>query len=210
MTFYLDPPQWDTRPRFGDVIIGAVLSAPNFDLDSDPPSRFRLKVQQPDYAAILTPCCSIESNTVLLAPLEQIPKNWLKYSHWNNEFTIINDPQLAEKALGTKKWKELGVKRKTELLQQGLSYIQDAHFVYAPSDNLPSYTFTYKDQDYQLSHYYIDFKNIFRIESSAFKRDEPLPMGTKKLQLSIETRNSLRSKLVHYFKRQAREDQSAK
>ncbi|KKL96616.1 hypothetical protein LCGC14_1842690 [marine sediment metagenome] len=208
MTFYLDSQEWDVTPRFGDVLRGAILSESDFTLASPSASSYKLIVQQPDYAAILTPCCSIDQNTVLLAPLERVPKNWLKYSHWIDDFTIINRRLTHEEALGSEQWAALEDQRKIELLQKGAEYQKHPFFAYAPSDLLPCYTYTYRQDDHRLSVYLINFMRIFRIKSSAFQRDQPLPLGTKMLQLSIEARTSLRSKLVHYFNRQAYEDRS--
>jgi hypothetical protein len=203
--FYNDNPGQDLR--FGDVLKGFVATSPEFKIPSseDPPA-WRLKVTQARHFVVLSPCCSIDRGCLLLAPLLKIRPSFLTNPHLSEDLTRINAPVPADKSLAPTAWNGLPETEKAKRLAVGDGLIVLECFVYAPHACLGSYQLPMKAGSVDQSAYLVDFGTTFRMECDAVSRDKPAPPGTKVLELSIETRKLLRSKIAAYFARVPDED----
>lgn len=202
--FYESEPQ--AMLRFGDVVRGYVLSAPQIDSPStSPPVRYRLEVHSPAFAIIMSPCCSIGEHTLAISPLIEVPPQFFRNPYFASDLTNINRPMPAEKAIWPEKWATFAPEEKLERMSAGDAYALVEYFIYAPCDLLPPYPV--KGQGgREIGHYMIDFRRICRIECNRIVKPEQAPLETKLLQISIETRRELRDKLAWYFGRTPRED----
>lgn len=206
MSFY------EARPeevlRFGDVLSGYVLSASHVDEPNHAGALrdFRINVNQPGFAVVLTPCCSIGDKTLTLSPLIPMQPAFLLNPHFAEELTNINRTVLAQQAVSPQTWQKLGHAERERRLSSKRSYALVEYFVYAPDDHLPNYELKTNDGCRQMGYYMVDFRRIHRIECDKIANPKQAPLDTKVLQLSIETRDELRKKLSAYFSRVPKED----
>lgn len=202
--FYTSSP--DTSYRFGDIIQGYALAETSF---SNPTSykNYDVKVQMPTHSVVLTPCCSIEKETLLLSPLISLLPSFYQNPYYVEDFTRLNSPIPVENTLPPKKWDRLPDERKQKLLIKKEAYTHLNLFVYEAHDLLKKYEVHLKGVENPYTNYYmIDFTNCFKIHSKTINRDKPAADGTKILQLSIKSRDVLRTKLTSYFSRIPEED----
>ena len=205
--FYNETP--DKTLRFGDVISGFQIAVPQAN---DPcPIKHNdwiIKVSRPSYAVVMTPCCSIENESVSLAPLFNIRPAFLKNDFFKEDLTRINDVVPGEHSVSSHVWKHsLPPERQQALLSQKPSYVSVECFIYASHDLLEEYVLNTKEHGkVNLKHYMVDFKTIYRVECDKIKRDRDAPKGIKLLELTVQTRQLLRNKLVQYYSREADED----
>jgi len=203
--FYNDHPGGDLR--FGDVVRGFVATSPEFKLPStDDPPTWRLKVTLAKHFVVLSPCCSIDRGCLLLAPLLKIRPAFLTNPYLSEELTRLNTPVPADKSMTPSAWAGLPEMEKAKRLAKGPGLIFGECFIYAPNDCLGSYQMPTKGGTADQSTYLVDFGTTFRMECEAVSRDKPAPAGTKLLELSIETRTLLRTKIAAYFARVPDED----
>lgn len=203
--FYNAQPGQDLR--FGDVVKGFVATSPEFKIPSaeDPPT-WRLKITQAKYFVVMSPCCSIDRGCLLLAPLQKVRPTFLSNPYLKDELTRLNIPVPADKSLAPSAWAGLPETEKSKRLAKGAGLIFLECFIYAHHDCLGPYQLQTKDGSVDVSAYLIDFGTTFRMECEAVSRDKPAPAGTKVLELSIESRTLLRTKVAAYFARVPDED----
>jgi len=203
--FYESEPQ--AVLRFGDVVRGYVLSAPQIDSPgTSPPVRYRVEVHSPMFAVIMSPCCSIGEHTLAISPLDEVPPQFFRNPYFANDLTNINRPMSAEKAVWPDKWATFSSEEKQERMAEGDAYALVEHFVYAPHDLLPTYPVKGPGGPRETGYYTVDFRRICRIECNKIVKPDQAPLETKVLQISIETRGELRDKLAWYFGRTPKED----
>jgi hypothetical protein len=202
--FYESEPQ--AVLRFGDVVRGYVVSAPQIDSPgTSPPVRYRVEVHSPTFAVIMSPCCSIGEHTLAISPLIEVLPQFFRNPYFANDLTNINRPMSAEKAVWPEKWAELSPEEKQEKMSGADAYALLHYFIYAPDDHLPTYTLKGQEGP-EIGYYMIDFRRICRIECNKIVKPEQAPLETKVLQVSRETRKGLRDKLAWYFGRTPSED----
>jgi hypothetical protein len=192
--------------RLGDVITGFQSVVPQIDRPATP-SGWTITVERPDYMVVLTPCCSIEDQSIALAPLGQIRPSFLSNEYFVQDLTNINRKMSPEKSVARAVWEnKLPEDRKQKMMASGDCYAMIECFVYAPHDLLKTYTLNIKPGPREVAHYLVDFKSIFRVQCQQIGRGVCAPRGTKILQLTKETRRELREKLSFYFGRLPEED----
>jgi hypothetical protein len=200
--------------RLGDIVQGFPLTATGFSLapDGSQPEDFRVEVRQPPFAAVLSPCCSIGSSTVLLSPLLTIERGWFANDYFVLDFTNLNRPMTAEQALPRDKWDKLTPDEREKRLDVGKpggSYAYLEQFIYAPHDLLPVYHVRWKGEDKQVGHYMVDFRRTYKVECPhiSYPQNERSPVARmKRLQLSVESRGQLRDKLSYFYGNPPSED----
>jgi hypothetical protein len=206
-------PSPDSRLRLGDVVVGFPIASAAFNLKCDGsfPDTYRIDVQQGFYA-VLSPCCAIGYNTILLCPFQPIQKKWLKNPYFAQDMTNINRPMKAELAVSPEDWEALGDEKRQERLDRTSpdgSYVSNELFVYASHDLLQSYKLTHNEQEIVIGHWVVDFRKACRIECQQItypqKPNSPI-IQYKRLQLTISARADLRDKLAFYFGNPAPED----
>jgi len=202
--FYESEPQ--PVLRFGDVVRGYVLSAPQIDSPgASPPVRYRVEVHSPTFAVIMSPCCSIGEHTLAISPLIEVLPQFFRNPYFANDLTNINRRMSAENAVWPGQWAEFSSEEKQERMSRGDVYALVEYFIYAPHDFLLPYPV--KGQEGRETGYYmIDFRRICRIECNKIVKPDQAPLETKVLQISIETRREFREKLASYFGRTPEED----
>ena len=192
--------------RFGDVIQGYALAETEINQPTSL-TDYSISVQHPQYSVILTPCCSIENQTILLSPLIQLKQSFFNNPFFVEDFTRINRKMPVEKMVPPAAWPKIPLKKQQEMLEKGNALAFYDLFIYEKHDLLPSYEINLKGQDNLMTnHYMISFKNCFKINCAQISRSKNIPEGTKVLQLSIDARNQLRDKLTYFYSRVPDED----
>lgn len=203
--FYAGDPE--SAWRFGDVICGFPAATPQ----KHKPTRedvtgFTIRVEHPQYLAVMTPCCSIENKVIALAPLVEIRPSLLNNPYFEEDLTNVNRRVPPEKSVPPEAWAKMPPERRESIRSQGLSYVFLDLFIYQDHPLLARYTLHRKAGAIDIGHYLVDFKGIFRVECDLVDRSKEPPAGLKILQLTALTRKELRDKLSFYFGRQADED----
>ncbi len=217
----------DTRLRLGDVLVGFISAAPKIVKPLDPNVNmndpFAIDVHLPAYCAVMENCCHIGEESILLAPLIQIPSQFLDSPYIVEDFTRINREGKHDKGfMHPEQWNELSDEKKQEALNKEPKYGLDNYFIYVGNAYLQPYfvdkKFQYKEEtdpntlypkfvriskplQLRIEHYVVDFKKIYRVNCEGIhkKTIQNEILSSKRLQLSIEARNSLRLKMAHYF-----------
>ena len=203
--FYEDSPE--PVLRFGDVITGFQLATPRTQRPS-PETQYdwSIAVSRPTYAAVITPCCSIEKKSFALAPLVEIRPGFLSNEYLAEDLTRINRKVAPEQSLPRDAWKRLPFEKRQSHLGKGQSYVFIECFIYEASGLLRKYELNRKGGAIEMGHYMVDFKSICRVDCDSVNRNQPAPPGTKVLQLDVSTRQALREKLSFYYGRVPDED----
>jgi len=204
--FYINKPTDDLR--LGDVVTGFPVATPAAH-DTEANKRtatWSIRAVRPSFLVVMTPCCSIEDKSLLLAPLSQIRASFLRNPWWQEDLTRLNRKMPFENSIPPEHLKNLSDTERTERAAAGDQYAIGECFVYAPNSILEPYTLHTKPPSGNIAHYMVDFKSIFRIECDFVIRPAKAPAGTKMLELTIRTRTDMREKLAHFFSRPAKED----
>ncbi len=125
--------------------------------------------------------------------------------------TLINYPHTFLE------WKELGHEDVTDPEGSGKKlYTFDNLFVYAEDLRLKSYNVTVRKDEFESRYYIVDFRNMTKIKCDCIVSENErvgnydtllkIAMASKILELSIDTRASLREKLAYYYRRPPKED----
>ena len=223
--FYSD--SMDSRLRLGDVLVGFISATPKIAKPLDPKINindpFEIDVHLPAYCIVMENCCHIGEESILLAPLIQIPSQFLDSQYIIEDFTRINVIGKHDKGfMHPEQWNSLTDEQKQEALNKEPKYGLDNYFVYVGNEHMHSY-FVRKKIQYRertdtdsryprferiskplllkIEHYIVDFKKIYRVNCEGIhkKTIENTILSSKRLQLSAETRNSLRLKMAHFF-----------
>jgi len=202
----------DKALRFGDVVSGLVLSAacvdnPNAGFKKD----YHIEVCHPEFAVILSPCCSIGDKTLALSPLLEVLPRWFTNPYFKEDLTRINRPMKPEQSVSPEVLSAMSAedKQKRFDLSKPESFTLVEYFIYDKHDILPSYPVESKSMEIstETGCYMIDFRKIFRLVCKQISSAISAPLEMKLLQLSIQARSDLREKLSGYFARKPPEDQ---
>lgn len=204
--FYLDTPTDDLR--LGDVVTGFPVATPAaHDKEADQrTATWSIRAVRQQHLIVMTPCCSIEDKSLLLAPLSQIRGAFLKNPWWQEDLIRLNRKMPFDKSIPPEHLKRLTDTEKAERSAAGDQYAIGECFVFAPHAMFGTYTLNMKPPSGAIGHYMVDFKSIFRVDCDFVNRPAKAPPGTKLLELSIRSRTDLREKLAHFFSRPAKED----
>ena len=206
--FYEDSPS--QALRFGDVIQGFVTTSARVDSPSPTirPEEYSIEVKAPEYAVILTPCCSIGRGCLCLAPLQQILPGFLDNPFLEADLTRVNRPMRPEQSVPPDRWASMGQEEKDRRFDANrpLAFAFNSFFIYAPHDLLPSYSLNRRGGPVETAHYLIDFSAGCRIECKEIHNAQQAPLQTKLLELTVQARSDLREKMADYFGRVPAED----
>jgi len=203
--FYESEPQ--AVLRFGDVVRGYVLSAPQIDSPStSPPIRYRVEVHSPTFAVVMSPCCSIGDHTLALSPLIEVLPQFFGNPYFAEDLTNINRRMPPQKTVSPDVWEKFPAEEKQKRMADGNAYALAHYFIYAPHDLLPEYPVNRTGGPSKTGYYMLDFRRICRIECDKVANAKQAPLESKLLQVSIQTRGELREKLAWYFGRTPKED----
>ena len=195
----------DSALRFGDVVKGFVLTYSNIEspIVSNTGHEYNVNVSLPEFSVILSPCCSIGSKTIALAPIQHVSLSFFKNPYWEEDLSRINRPMALEHAIPPNVWNSMPEEQKQKRRdEENQGYVLSEYFIYEPNDLLPKYLL----KERCVGHYVIDFKSIHRVNCAKILNPTQSPLETKLLQLSIQARSELRTKLSSYFSRVPKED----
>jgi hypothetical protein len=204
--FYADKPS--KILRLGDVVTGFHFAALHMDSPgTEKTLDVKIHVTRPNYFAVMTPCCSIENQSISLAPLTELRHKFFEFPRLVEDFTRLNVPMPPEETLPPKHWENLSTEEKSKLIANGPSYIFLECFIYEPNAIFATYPMKKGTQSWPaVGHRMLDFKRIVRIECTQIERNRDAPAGTKLLELTIAARSQLRDKLAYFFGRIPDED----
>jgi hypothetical protein len=205
--FYSDNPS--KIFRLGDVVTGFHLPAFQIDAPGAPEKStdVRINLTRPSYFAVMTPCCSIEDQSISLAPLIEIRHRFFEIPRLAEDMTRLNAYVQPEDSLPQKAWENMPPEKKQELLTRGPSYIFIECFVYEANALLKTYPLKKGNHEWpNVGYRMVDFKQIFRVECNQIERMRDAPEGIKLLELTIQARTTLRDKLAAFFARVPDED----
>lgn len=204
--FYLDSSQMEAVLRFGDVIQGFPICFSVIDKPSHQ-SDFNITVSAPTYAVVLSPCCSIKDKVVAVAPLKQLENKLFANSYLAEDPTRINIKIPAEKSVPSSAWEKMDPGKKANHMVKGAAYVFQDKFIYAPNDLLPKYTINRREGNIETGCYAVDFRDSIKIGCDHIGRQYS-PDAAKVLQLTVETRDLLRRKIVDFYQRIPDEDRA--
>jgi hypothetical protein len=208
-------PNLGNELRLGDVVRGYIIVSPTLKSPLFSPIKedhnYKLDIESPQYCAILTPCCSIESGSILLTPLIKIRKDFLKTPKFEADLTNINRKMVIQESIPPEEWEKIEPARQQEILSTEPEYKLLSIFIYKANDIFARYTL----HGNEISEYMIDFKNIFTVKCPLIQRagerkkeEMDVVLSSKVLQLTVGTRYELREKLSFYFSRPSPEDRA--
>lgn len=197
--------------RFGDVVRGFVIASSDVKAPflTSAPDKYALEVNQPQFAVVLSPCCSISDRVLSLAPLVRLRATFFSNPYLAEDVTRINIKMTAEQAVPPAKWANLPVEEKIRRQAEPLGYAFNELFVYQAHQLLSNYTIPRREGDVTTNMYMIDFRSASKVNCEKVINAKQSPVEAKCLELSIETRSQLREKIAEYFARIPREDSAA-
>lgn len=203
--FYLPKPSKELR--FGDVITGLLFSTPNLDEPGlsllDAPHNLHLSI--PIYSVVMTPCCSIEDQTISVTPLIKMPPQMFSTIVIEENPLIINTEMKQEDAMHPKRYANLPPEKRTDVL----SYSHLNLFIYEECDIFDPYVVaTREGHRLTTKQYAINFKDIYRINCNKVQSSKQSPLELKRLELTPFTRRNLRNKIQNYYGRPTEEDEA--
>jgi hypothetical protein len=190
----------------GDVLTGFRLVSSVLDDPGNVAQEIKITVSCPEYFAVMTPCCSIGDKRIALAPLVPIKSSFWTNPYFVDDFTRINHKALESQLTPPSEWQKLSEAERADRESAGLAYGLVDSFVYAPHGLLKRYLAPKKGAPAEAGHYLLEFGSAVRVDCKHVVRNKAVPSGVKVLELTVETRNSLRAKLVNYFGRIPDED----
>ncbi len=195
--------------RFGDILKGFIKTEPIFNnpiLNLEQKIQYNIKISIPKFSVVLTPCCSIGPSIITLTPLIQIHSSFMKNPYFAKDITRINRLiELPKNKFVPDDWEKLDEDERLKHITQGKSYSNLKYFIYGEDENLEPYVLKRKD----IGYYMIDFTRSYHIICNNIKKEgktEGNLLDSKVLQLSIESRDQLRSKIAEYYSRIPEED----
>jgi len=203
--FYHDCSQMEQTLRFGDVIQGFPVCFSVIDNPSHQ-SAFNITVSAPTHAVVLSPCCSIKDKVLAIAPLKQLENSIFTNPYLAEDPTRINIKIPAENSLPPSAWENMPLEQKANRLAKGQAYVLLDEFVYAPNELFNEYTVNRRDGNIQTRYYGVDFRDSIKIRCDRITNSKYSPGVSKILQLSVETRELLRRKIVSFYQRVPDED----
>jgi len=199
----------DKALRFGDVLQGYPSTTPIVEgpILKETVARYNINVDLPKFTVVMDPCCEIRNKTVSLTPLIKASRKFFDNPYFAEDLTRINREMEPQQAVSPLVWKKLGIEERQRRLEVGRTYALLNLFIYEKHDLLPLYTLQRKAKEDVVTNYYmIDFRSTYKLCCDKIISPEDSPLESKILQLSIETRDELRKKLVNYYANVPAED----
>ena len=171
-------------------------------IDNDIDKNYKIELEIPDYAVVLTPCCSIGEKVLSLAPLIQARSKFYKNEFFSGDLTRINrrlpDPS---KAWAIADWESKEDEEKQSILEKNDPYTLVNFFIYEENDLFPEYTLRSRNIRYHM----INFNTVYNVKCDLIKRademrDGDLILKSKILELSIDARKDLYEKISFYYR----------
>ena len=199
--FYKIP--FDQIIRQGDIIKG--LSSPRiivyklltgknvFGGDSDPCFSIDMRF---NCVVVMTPCCTIQkADYITLCPLYPVSNKFRSNPYLAEDPTRINTIVPPEKCIPPKGWEGLPDEEKQKRLQKGSVFVFQSNFVFKKFESI------FGDD------MFIDFNDTFSIRRKDLGNNNEKLLPAKILQLTNDTRASLRQKLIKYYDRIPEEEE---
>ncbi len=192
--------------RLGDIVEGYTWVAPHLDIGHDSAAETigelaSIDVVREPYAAVLTPCCSIEGDALVVGPLRHVKPAWFANSYVSEDFLRIDDRIRPEQAIPRAEWMKMSPSEQAEQAASGprLAFVE--YFAFPSGGVLPPYLVTYKNEEHSVDSYVVDFRHPMLVHHK-LPRSEGHACGDKVLQLSSHARDLLCSKIANYYSRQ--------
>jgi hypothetical protein len=196
--------------RFGDVLEGFILSSTSIISPEETKKKreYHIKVKNPDYVVVLSPCCSIGDKTLALSPLLSVIPGFFNNPFLSEDLTRINRKMTPQQSVPPHVWQTMSPTDKAcrfKGVREAYAFVEN--FVYEKHDLLKTYTVHRQAGNIESNYYMLDFRRIYRIECDKVANPTQAPLETKILELLIQIRKELRDKLTWYFGRIPEEDQ---
>ena len=208
MSYYQDQPV--DALRFGDVVRGFPLSAPHIERPgvTEPLREYRIDVSQPEFSVIMTPCCSIKGQTILLTPLLKINPLFYDNPYLEGDPLRLNRPMTPQQSVSPREWEKMNPEERSRRfdMSKPTSFAFGDLFIYAPHGLLPRYIADPKKGRPETGYYMVDFRRTCRVQCATVTRQKS-PVGAKVLQLTIDARAALRDKVAAFYARVPPEDE---
>lgn len=204
--FYND--RIDVELRFGDVVEGFFFSIPtiNSPIMRIDEANFNINLSYPRFSVVLSPCCSIKDKILLLAPLLNLRNTFYQNEYFKEDLTRINRIIVPEKRMPKKAWENISDDEKTKKIMEGPEYTFLEIFIYEEHEIFPTYEVNFRNSpNISTKFYMIDFRNVHKINCDRIIQNNN-HIGTKILQLSVNTRKELRDKIGSFYNRATDED----
>lgn len=180
------------QPTIMNPIIGTMTEKDNYKID----------INMPDFSVILSPCCSIGDSKITLTPLVRLQSTIFKNTNFIEDPTRINREIEPQYTLSPEKFEKLPQEEIDRILQSKKGYTLLEWFIYEEHDLFTPYEL----KGIETKYYMIDFRNVYKINCDKIKKPEKVPIESKVLELSIQSRADLREKLSYYYGRIPEED----
>lgn len=203
MSFYCASPS--NLLRQGDIVSGLPILHPTLQgaSASDALKGYKIEVKVCP-CAVITPCCSIEDEQVVLSPLHQLESRFIKNEFFRADPLMINCKVEPEQSTGARAWEGLLPDEKVKRLAEGKAFAWLYLFVFDAHPLLQTYTLKGKETGF----YCVDFRRTFAIKWDQIRRGNDAASGIKLLELGVEARATFREKLTAYFERTPEEDRA--
>jgi len=197
--------------RLGDIVTGYTCVTPHLSPETKEETTHignlsSIEVVREAYAVVLTPCCSIEGDVLVVSPLERVKPYWFSNPYVSDDFERIDGPMTSEQAIPPAEWEKMDVSERASRLTAppGLAFLE--YFAFPSGGLLPQYSVTYWKKEYATDHYVVDFRRPMLVHHSLPQSEGRHACGDKVLQLSPQARDLLRKKIACYYSRQPAED----
>lgn len=195
--------------RFGDVILGQISLGSGVNSSSFESIKYQgnFDVLWPQFSIILTPCCSIGANDLMvISPLIKVDKYFFKNSYLREDLLRINELVIPEKKIPDEGWNRISEDEKALRISKGPGYTFLECYIYDKHESIPSYQLKISDsEEIEVFNYMIDFRNVTKIKVSNLVESTQL-LNTRIAELTAEQRESLRKKLGFYYTNRPEED----
>jgi hypothetical protein len=205
--FYTEKPS--NALRFGDILKGychttAVIEKPILDGRF---SKYDISVDFPSFSVLMSPCCQIERKTITISPLISIRAAFFENPYLAADLTRINRKMTSQQSVPPQAWESMGEEERQRRENKGLAYAFPYAFVFEKHAQLPEYQLLNRQGDIITTRYYmVDFKDLTKVSCEEIKTSKDVPVYSKMLELSVETRKELGDKLASYYGTLAPED----
>lgn len=194
--------------RFGDVIKGFIHISPviRAPLKEFTEIDYTINVNHYKYYVILSPCCSISDKIISLSPLIQIRGSFFDNPYFEENLTNINRKMAPKQAVPEKIWNNLSQEEQIKRNADGMAYAFQELFIYESNVLFKEYEINRKGGNIKTNFYMIDFRNTYKVDCEKIINPVNVPIESKCLQLTVETREELRSKISFYYGRTPNKD----
>lgn len=167
-----------------------------------------IEVVKSKYVVVLTPCCSIEDQVIVISPLIPIKVKFFENPYFATDLTNINRKMKPDQTVSQHVWENFSEEIRQQRTQVGIQYGLVDYFLYESHELLEKYILKIPGEarSIETNYYMIDFRNVTKVNSTNIRRAEGLFIGSKFAQLSIQSRGELRNKLAEYYGRPPAED----